>query len=120
MDCLVIRFSSFFVSMMKSAMKLFAIRSKKKLFQTCSAVVVSGSTMEGFYVYVCHFPNNVCLPCGVIADTDSGQWAQLYCTGGWITGNRIRILHSYNQLQFCEVHVFGMEMGEFFHHAVQM
>ena len=70
--------------------------------------------MEGVYVYVCQFPSNVCLPCGVTPDTDSGQWAQLYCAGGWIEGNRVRILHSYNQLQFCEIHVFGMEMGEFF------
>ena len=68
--------------------------------------------MEGMQVFVCRFPENKCLPCGVAARTDSEKWASVYCTGGWVEGNQIKVTHSYGVLQFCEVQVFGTELSK--------
>ena len=68
--------------------------------------------MEGMQVYVCRFPQNKCYPCGVAARTGSEKWASVYCTGGWVEGNQIKVVHSYEVLQFCEIQVFGSELGK--------
>ena len=68
--------------------------------------------MEGIQVFVCRFPWSKCLPCGVAAETYPEKWASLYCIGGWVEGNQIKVSHSYETLQFCEIQVFGTELGQ--------
>ena len=70
--------------------------------------------MEGIHVSVCQYPWNKCYPCGVVADTDPEKWASVYCTGGWVEGNQIKVTHSYEVLQFCEIEVFGIELSKLY------
>ena len=63
-------------------------------------------------MFVCRFPWNKCWPCGVVAETDPEKWASVYCTGGWVEGNQIKVAHSYEVLQFCEIQVFGTELSK--------
>ena len=65
-------------------------------------------------MFVCRFPGNKCLPCGVAATTDPEKWASVYCTAGWVEGNQIKVTHSYEVLQFCEIQVFGQEFGKLY------
>ena len=69
-------------------------------------------TMEGTFVSVCTYgKGGSCKPCGAAQKTDPSEWTSVYCTGSTIEGNQIRITHSYRRLKFCEVQVFGLEIG---------
>ena len=39
-------------------------------------------------------------------------WESVYCTGNYIQGNQVKLIHSYDRLQFCEIQIFGQETGE--------
>ena len=71
--------------------------------------VSDSKNIEGIFVSVCRFPDETCLPCGVIRMVSAGEWTSLYCDGGWLEGNQLKLEHSYERLQFCEINVFGIE-----------
>ena len=72
-----------------------------------------GDTVEGMSVFVCQMAvDDSCYPCGVIRKTEVASWATVHCTGGMIEGDQVLITHSYRRLQFCDVKIYGLQLGE--------
>ena len=70
--------------------------------------------LEGAHVMICTFlKEGSCLPCGFVNNAKGGKWTEIYCLGGWIEGNQVKVVHSYQRLQFCEIEIFGIETGTF-------
>ena len=65
---------------------------------------------EGLWVDVCSHGIQ-CLPCGVMTSTKPGHWAGVYCLGGFIAGNEVRIRHGYQPMHICEVNIIGKTVG---------
>ena len=73
-----------------------------------SIMFLTGNTMEGIFIDVCQSGGS-CFPCGVTPDTPVGRNATVYCTGGFIRGDEIRLTRVGGKLRFCELYVFGSE-----------
>ena len=65
---------------------------------------------EGLWVDVCSHGIQ-CLPCGVMTSTKPGHWGGVYCLGGFIAGNEVRIRHKYQTIRICEVEIIGNAVG---------
>ena len=71
--------------------------------------------MEGVAVFVCNFPyDSSCLPCGFASETANGGWSTVYCTGGMIEGNQLKLIHPFSRLQLCEVEIYGRDISSNF------
>ena len=73
-------------------------------------LVILAFEAEGLWVDVCSHGIQ-CLPCGVMTSTKPGDWAGVYCLGGFIAGNEVQIRHKYQTLGFCEVEIIGYAVG---------
>ena len=62
--------------------------------------------VEGIWVDVCKHGGR-CWPCGVATLTSPGKWADVYCLGGGIVGNEVRLRHGYDVLHYCSLDIFG-------------
>ena len=77
--------------------------------------LVSEETLEGTFVFVCMTPEEAsCLPCGVAQKTSPGEWTTVHCTEGMIEGKHIKVKHSYEKLELCEIQLFGKTIGKFY------
>ena len=65
---------------------------------------------HGLWVDVCSHGIS-CLHCGLMTSTKPGDWGGVYCLGGSIAGNEVRIRHKYQTMRFCEVEIIGKEIG---------
>ena len=66
--------------------------------------------VEGLFIDVCSYGAQ-CLPCGVAGKTAPGEWAGVYCLGGKIEGNIIKVNHPFRSLELCEIEIFGKSTG---------